>query len=174
MSTGITYRLHKQPVTLYYTGKTVNATAGSRTAVAVDLKPGMVVCRDPHQHAGDYFSTDGAARADGASVTRPATGWLHMPAYVVTEVKRDSQRGGWITAVPLTQDFYGQIICNANITSGDVVCLVADSFFLGVPTVFAATNQATFKTLGAKRMIACETLDTSSTAALTWVSGSGV
>lgn len=174
MSTGITYRFPKQPVKLYYTGKTVNATAGSRLAVAVDLVPGMVVCRDPYQHAVDYFSTDGAARADGASVTRPATGWLHMPAYVITSVPNGSKRGGWVEAVPLTPDFYGQIICNSNNTTGDVLALVADSFYLGAAAVFAATNQATFKTLGAKRMIACETLDTSSTAALTWVSGSGV
>lgn len=70
---------------VWYTGLNINATAGSRTVVATDLKAGDVLVRDPFNHDGR-----------GESYAQPQTNFLVGPKVYVVEVPPGSQRGGWV------------------------------------------------------------------------------
>lgn len=61
---------------VWYTGKTQNATAASRTAIDVSILPGYVLCADTYNHDGDGL----------ANYTRPATAILNARKCVVLEV----------------------------------------------------------------------------------------
>lgn len=66
-----------QVCTVWYTGKTKNATATSRTAIDVTLVPGMTVCLDADRHDGGGMFEN---------VTRPATAILNAPKFLVVDV----------------------------------------------------------------------------------------
>lgn len=153
---------NQQALSGTYTGKNINATDGSRTAIATDLVVGAVLIVDPYS-----FETTN----NGGCFTRPQTNFLHLPKYVVVEVPQGSVRGGPIRVVPLNQDFFGTVMCNANFAVGDVGAITDGSWSLVAQSVFAATNLATTKTFGAKAGILAEAKDTSGTAALTRVMG---
>jgi hypothetical protein len=61
--------------TVWVTCKTVNATAGSRTAIEVDIAPGMVLSQDTYNHDGDgtpnFTRTTSTTRSNRKCVILP-------------------------------------------------------------------------------------------------------
>lgn len=70
------------PFPVYWTAKNINATAGSRTAIASNIAVGAIVVEDPYQHDG----ADGSGGAKPINVTQPQTSHLHQKKYVVVAV----------------------------------------------------------------------------------------
>ncbi len=79
------------PITLFYTGKNINATNGSRTAdTTYPLLPGEVLVADPY----------GWDKGRGVDLAIPTTGFLAGQCYLVVDVPWDSRFGGPVTVVP--------------------------------------------------------------------------
>lgn len=130
---------------VYYTGKNINATAGSRTAYNADLIAGDVLTIDPYAHdTSDH----------GAEYAVPTSGHLHLHKAVVVNVPRGSERGGWVEVSPSFNS--GSLNVSASCSILDVLAVQDASPKLIPATVFAATNMATFKTYGARCAIAHE------------------
>ncbi len=91
---------------MYYTGKDINSTDGSRTAYAVDLIPGMVVQEDKYNFEGN---------GPQATVARPTSGVLEA-CYIVSRVPATSVRGGWIDVVPVV--CAEEVVVNGAVTNG--------------------------------------------------------
>lgn len=159
----------------WYTAKNINATDGSRTAIAADLKVGDVVIEDPYTHEFPEYDASGAVVAGanygkGSCVTRPQTNHLHRKKWYVVDVPSSvndipssaaptQRRGGYI----LVSDTPGIVQVNtlANMTAGTTGLGVANgAFSLAAVTIDAAGLS------GALCAIADETVDTSGGAAV--------
>jgi hypothetical protein len=124
---------------MYYTGKDINSTDGSRTAYAVDLIPDTVVQEDKYNFEGN---------GPQATVGRPTAGILEA-CYLVTRVPDASKRGGWIDVVPIICG--EQVVVNGAVTNGAYLQIKSGTtkFEAGTPTTVAhllapvgATNAA--------------------------------
>lgn len=138
----------------YYTGKNINATNGSRTAISAfplsgtKLTAGCCVILDPYQ-----FDTG------PINVTQPQTNFDNLPTFIVTRVPKDSNTGGNIS---MSARFYGSAWTKANQTIGQTLLGAANGqFMLGAKTSIASLA-ALFDVKG----IALSTVDTSGTEAM--------
>lgn len=110
-------------VEVFYTGLTQNATKGSRTAIATDLAPGMVLME----------TAEGFDRGAGNDYTRPFSAGItaKRPIIVITEVPPGSKRGGIVRGVKkgvcrvLTAD--ASVAVNDGIVPIDGAFTVADT-----------------------------------------------
>lgn len=145
-----------------YTAKTINATAGSRTAIATDLAVGDVLVQDPY----------GPDKGKGADFTQPQTSFLTGQRVVVVEVPPSindipdsvgastQRRGGMVVVEQFNAAV--QVNTKANMTAGTTLLgPVNGQFALGAKT--AVDTLAHIAELCA---VANETSDTSSTAAV--------
>ena len=127
-----------EEITVYYTAKTVNATAASRSAIDDDLEVGFVVCMDPYGHDGE---------TDEINVTQPATAILACRKYVVVavddavnEIVSSTQRKGGRIKVCARAD-YIQASCSGG--TDIVICdrlTVADGSFTLVQNTTSNTT----------------------------------
>jgi len=78
------------PRDAYYTGKDINATAGSRNTISADLKVGDIVQLDIYDHDGYGL---------GRAVAKPTAAQVGQ-LFVVTAVPDGSKRGGPISVTP--------------------------------------------------------------------------
>ncbi len=97
------------PMRVYWTAKTINATAGSRSAINDNIQVNDVVVMDPYGQ--DETLPDGSVGP--ICVTQPQTSFLRGRKYVVTAVPdavndipdtvnaSTQRRGGFISVVPL-------------------------------------------------------------------------
>lgn len=126
-------------LTVYYTAKTVHATAGSRSAIDYDLEVGFVVCMDPYGHDGE---------TDEINVTRPATAILACRKYVVTHVPAEvneivsstQRKGGRIKVAAYADVIQASCIGATDIVICDRLAVTDGSFSL----TQNGTNNTTF------------------------------
>lgn len=152
------------PVPMYYTGKNINATAGSRTANTTDLLVGDFLAIDPH----------GQDKGQGTDLANPTSGFLDSPLWVVTQVPNDSKRGGMIQAVPLAACNQGVqgVHTKANQTAGVTLLAPTDPsdaavngrYLVAVTGSNTGDTNIVIKTIKA---LAQTTVNTSSTAGRT-------
>lgn len=149
-------------IDVYYTGKTVHATAGSRTASTGEPVGGDCVAFDPYGHD----------KGKGKDVTKPYTANLMFPAGVVVSVgPRDASGGRWLQIVPFgTRGVVISANTNANMTLGVTrLGLANDSFSLVAVTGSLASAGAADAAAVKQVALACETANTSITPARKYV-----
>lgn len=159
----------ESPQTLYYTGKNINATKTSRTAITDTLQVGDLVIADPYGHD----------KGKGTDVTQPQTSFLNQKCYVVTAIKQDelgnptntigaggkkddagtNLASGWIEAVPCSAFISANT--KANMTIGATLLGPANASF----ALQAKTAVDTLAHIMECVAVAQETADTSTTAA---------
>jgi hypothetical protein len=96
------------PFPVFYTGKTINAVNGSRTAINANVPIGGCVVMDPYQFDG----ADSTAGAKPVNVTQPATASLKSKKFIVVDVpvgvndiiSGNQRRGGIIWVVDRADD----------------------------------------------------------------------
>lgn len=149
---------------MYYTGKNIHATSGSRTANTTDLQKGDVLSLDPHGY------DDGK----GSDLANPTSGFLDLPLYVVTDVPPDSKRGGRIMAAPLADCHQGitGVHTKANQTAGVTLLAATDQASASVNQRYlvAVTGSSTGDTnivIKTIKALSLTTVDTSTTAGRT-------
>lgn len=142
-----------------YTGKNINATAGSRTANTVALAIGDVLVTDVY----------GPDEGVGMDVANPTTGHLSNTAWVVTQVPLASKLGGHVWCVPLPQCCDGvPARTKANMTAG-TTCLILTNDTDGTANLrhlVASTTVNSALTATGIKAIAMQTVDTSTNAAV--------
>jgi hypothetical protein len=141
-------RVEKRQV--YYTGKNINATSGSRTDISAAIAVGDVLIEDPHDHEG---------YGKGNVVTEAQTSYLDQPAWVVDSIPAGNEQAGWIT-VKRGKGIDAK--CHANITSFTTYLGVANADRGLVAVSGVASFAAIFTAKGLGRV----THDSSSTAAI--------
>jgi len=99
---------------VWFTGKTINATAGSRTAISTGLissqvPPGATLIRDPYGHDEGI----------GQDYTQPQTSFLHEQAVVVVKVvpKESGATGQWVEVVEKGEYIEAMVKINATLGS---------------------------------------------------------
>jgi hypothetical protein len=149
---------NQSEITGYYTAKTINATNGSRTAIAEDLKVGHVVVLDPYGWDGE---------TDEINVTQPQTSFLTGRKYVVTAVDRDvnkivsstQRKGGRVKLCPYADIIQVYCIGTTDIAIMDRLTVANGSFSL----VQNTTNNTTFNLGVCAVALAAHTTDTTPT-----------
>lgn len=102
------------PQIKFYTGKTINATKGSRTAdTTTPLLVGEVLVQDPYGHD----------KGKDQDVAIPTTGFLAGNCYLVVDVPPGSRFGGPVSVVPYQ--------ANAQVYIASTSALVAGTTHLG-------------------------------------------
>lgn len=139
-----------RPFQAWATGKTINATKGSRTNITTAVQEGYVLVQDPY----GFDNLDQLGNPKHIDFTQPQTSFLHMLKVLIVGVHPDTNtelaagRGGWVEIVEI--DRQADCMLAESAAVGDVMAVANGSYTLTAATVFAATNLATFKTLGAK------------------------
>lgn len=167
---------------VYYTAKTINADAASRTAIDANLAVGAVLIEDPYQHDGrDVDSSLSINARRFINVTRNDATVFRGNRYVVTDVKEvntlvsgsTTQRvGGLITVQPLRGNPGVQALCvgGTDITAGVTTLIpVADQWYLSAYVQLTNINQS--DTIADQRVAVTKETYTDAAAALKWVAG---
>lgn len=146
------------PITVWYTGKNLHATDGSRSAVSTDLFKGAILCPDPFGHdkgvGMDYCQPEDSAQADN----------LTLPFVVVDRLTdpKNPQNPQYVDVLPCVAG----TVCNASVKAN---ADVATPTLLGPATgdfsLAAKTSVASAKAVREIQAQALETANTSSTAA---------
>lgn len=162
-----------RPFTVWMTGKTINATKASRTNITVAPQQGFALVQDPYgwdnlidNSQAITANVDGGQNTKHIDFTQPQTGFVNQAKALIVGVHAGTADsiiagtgGGFVDVV--TNDQQANVFCNDNIAIGNTLAVINGSYCLGLATVFAATNMATFLTLGAKCATALHTADTS-------------
>lgn len=150
----------RDPFPVWYTGKNINATNGSRSAINANLTVGDVVIADPYQFDGADLDSTGTAGAKPVNVTRPQTSFLNMKKYVVVNVPSSvneipssaastQRRGGIVWVTDQFDDNLAHVDGTTDVSVGDSLEVTNGSFNLTKRAAqTAASTSVTFAYAG--------------------------
>ena len=169
----------------YYTAKTINATAASRTAIDANLAVGAVLIEDVYQHDGrDVDSSISLDARRYINLTRCDATNFKGKRYVVTDVKNvntlvsgstTQRQGGIVTVQELDGNPAVQALVDGttDVTAGVTRLIpVADQWYLVAFVTLTNINQ--IDTIANERVALSKETYTTNAVALKWVSGGNV
>lgn len=127
-----------QTTKLYYTGKNINATNGSRTAISGVVPVGACVVFDPYGHD----------QGKGHDVTQPQTNFLNIPAGIVVGGSPTTiAEPGYIEVVSMANYIEALVLGNLTAPIDDTTAAqrlgpVAGQWYLGIITKSVASADA--------------------------------